>query len=189
MAEQLDLTEFAPFRKIARLNRDCIITEKIDGTNAQIAIDETGGFHIGSRTRWLDPEKGIDNFGFGMWALAHKDELMGLGVGRHYGEWWGSGIQRRYGLPAGEKRFSLFNTSRWGVDTPPPACCGIVPILYEGPFNTPAIEFALHELRDKGSQVVPFMNPEGLIIYHVHAGQYFKVTLECDQEPQGRLQA
>ena len=29
------LPEFKPFEKIARLNRECVITEKIDGTNAQ----------------------------------------------------------------------------------------------------------------------------------------------------------
>jgi hypothetical protein len=29
--------EFAGFPKIARLSRECVITEKIDGTNAQIA--------------------------------------------------------------------------------------------------------------------------------------------------------
>lgn len=30
--------EFKPFNKISRLKRDCVITEKIDGTNAQIFI-------------------------------------------------------------------------------------------------------------------------------------------------------
>ena len=31
---------FVEFRKIPRLNRDIIITEKIDGTNASIVIEE-----------------------------------------------------------------------------------------------------------------------------------------------------
>ncbi len=35
--------EFKEFPKIARLTRDCIITEKIDGTNASIYISENGG--------------------------------------------------------------------------------------------------------------------------------------------------
>jgi hypothetical protein len=34
--------EFQPFAKIARLSRECVITEKIDGTNAQVYIDESG---------------------------------------------------------------------------------------------------------------------------------------------------
>ena len=29
---------FQPFSKIARLNRDCVITEKLDGTNAQVHV-------------------------------------------------------------------------------------------------------------------------------------------------------
>ena len=33
-------TEFEPFPKIARMKREQIITEKIDGTNAQVYIRE-----------------------------------------------------------------------------------------------------------------------------------------------------
>ena len=106
----MTMTEFQEFQKIARLSRNCSITEKIDGTNACIYIGEDGEFLTGSRTRWITPED--DNYGFAKWALAHKDELMALGPGRHFGEWWGSGCQRGYGLTNGEKRFSLFNTSR-----------------------------------------------------------------------------
>ena len=32
--------EFIEFPKMARLSRECVITEKIDGTNAQIFIEE-----------------------------------------------------------------------------------------------------------------------------------------------------
>jgi hypothetical protein len=148
--------EFLEFQKIARLSRNCAITEKIDGTNACVAIDEDGSFHVGSRTRWITPED--DNFGFARWAYDHKDELLTLGPGRHFGEWWGAGIQRRYGLA--EKRFSLFNTSRW-LETPPPACCSVVPVLYVGIFTSTAADDALELLRTKGSQAAPgFMKPE-----------------------------
>ena len=100
--------EFRKFDKIARLSREIVVTEKIDGTNGLIAIGEDGEFQVGSRNQWITPEK--DNAGFARWAYEHKDELMQLGKGFHYGEWWGQGIQRGYGLD--EKRFSLFNTSR-----------------------------------------------------------------------------
>lgn len=33
-----DLEAFAEFPKIARLSRECVITEKIDGTNAQVVV-------------------------------------------------------------------------------------------------------------------------------------------------------
>jgi hypothetical protein len=101
---------FESFPKIGRLSRNCTITEKIDGTNAQIYIGEDGEFLTGSRNRWVTPGK-QDNYGFSRWAHEHKDELMTLGPGRHFGEWWGLGIQRGYGLQ--EKRFSLFATHRW----------------------------------------------------------------------------
>ncbi len=62
---------------------------------------------IGSRTRWITAQD--DNHGFARWVEGNKQELLKLGAGRHFGEWWGSGIQRGYGLQKGEKRFSLFN--------------------------------------------------------------------------------
>lgn len=79
--------EFREFPKIARLNRECLITEKIDGTNASILITEDGQFLTGSRTRWITPQD--DNYGFSKWAHDHRDELMQLGPGHHFGEWWG----------------------------------------------------------------------------------------------------
>ena len=36
--------EYRPFTKIARLSREMVITEKIDGTNACVYIGEDGEF-------------------------------------------------------------------------------------------------------------------------------------------------
>jgi hypothetical protein len=175
------MIEFEGFGKIARLSRECVITEKIDGTNAQICITEDGQFLTGSRTRWITPED--DNFGFSKWAHEHKGELMGLGVGRHFGEWWGAGIQRGYGQK--EKRFSLFNTSRWKDDRP--ACCDVVPVLFTGVFDTAVVSHVIHDLRTLGSQAAQgFMKPEGIIVYHVAGNLYFKKTLEKDEEWKGK---
>lgn len=172
--------EFRKFDKIARLTREMIITEKIDGTNGLIAIGEDGEFQVGSRNQWITPEK--DNAGFARWAYEHKDELMGLGAGFHYGEWWGVGIQRGYGLK--EKRFSLFNTSRWSGDGVRPACCHVVPVLYTGIFDTHEVDYALYVLERKGSKAAPgFMCPEGVVIYHVAGNVYFKKTIVGDEQP------
>ena len=174
--------EFTAFPKIARLNRECVITEKIDGTNASIMIDEDGVMMAGSRTRWITPQE--DNFGFAKWVEANKPELIKLGVGHHFGEWWGSGIQRGYGLQKGEKRFSLFNVAKWSDDAIRPACCLVTPVLYRGLFSTDAVELSLEALRGNGSQAAPgFQKPEGIIIWHEAARQMFKVTLEKDSEP------
>lgn len=169
--------EFTEFPKIARLTRQCIVTEKIDGTNAQVYVTEDGRVLAGSRNRYVTPD--ADNYGFAAWVKAHEDELrQGLGVGRHYGEWWGSGIQRGYGLEKGEKRFSLFNTSRWNAETKP-ACCHVVPVLFEGEFSTEKIDEVLSDLRDLGSAAsLGFMRPEGVVIYHTAARLYFKKTLD-----------
>lgn len=179
------MTEFKEFQKISRLSRNCVITEKIDGTNACVYIGEDGEFLTGSRTRWITPED--DNYGFAKWALAHKDELMALGPGRHFGEWWGSGCQRGYGLTNGEKRFSLFNTSRWNELTSPPQCCHVVPVLYTGIFTSTAVDACLDILRTQGSRAAPgFMKPEGVVIYQTAGRCYFKKTLEKDDEPKSR---
>jgi hypothetical protein len=195
--------EFEGFGKIARLSRDMVITEKIDGTNAQIVIEPTENgkadnnatvlintddfglclVYVGSRKRWITPRD--DNYGFAKWVVDNVEELIQLGPGTHFGEWWGSGVNRGYGLTNGERRFSLFNTKRWNDDNVP-SCCSVVPLLYEGLFDTGTINLELRRLEAFGSVAAPgFMRPEGVIIYHVASGTYFKRTIEKDQLPKG----
>ena len=178
----METIEFTPFPSIARLSRQCIVTEKLDGTNAQVHVAEDGRVLAGSRTRWITP--GDDNYGFARWVKDHEEELrVGLGFGSHFGEWWGAGIQRRYGLA--EKRFSLFNVTRW-TDDVRPACCHVVPVLYEGIFDTVAIDARLDMLKKFGSYAAPgFMNPEGIVVFHVPSGNLYKKTLDKNDEHKG----
>lgn len=174
------MSEFIEFPKMPRLSREVIVTEKIDGTNGCIYIGEDGEFLVGSRTQWITPER--DNHGFAAWAYAHKDELLQLGPGRHFGEWWGQGIQRKYGLS--EKRFSLFNTFRWGETRP--ACCHVVPVLWRGVFTDLPVNDILKSLQVAGSVAAPgFMKPEGIVIFHVAGNLGFKKTIEKDEVPKG----
>lgn len=172
-----ELPPFESFASISRLNRACVITEKLDGTNAQIRILDDGLVIAGSRNRWITPAD--DNFGFAKWAKEHEEELRSLGAGSHYGEWWGSGIQRRYGLK--EKRFSLFNTGRWANNPDFPSCCSLVPVLYQGQFSTNAVDAAMQSLRETGSVAAPgFMDPEGIVVFLAASRSLFKVTLDGD---------
>ena len=180
---------FEPFPKLARLSRECTITEKIDGTNAQIvickcvdvipnedAVAVVGEFVLfaGSRTRLIRPGKTTDNFGFAGWVKDNASELAQLGAGRHFGEWHGKGIQRHYNLP--DKRFALFHLH--GI-AHKPDCVGVVPTLYQGEFSTDAVETVMRDLLAHGSHVSPgFMNPEGVVIYHEHARVAFKKTFD-----------
>jgi hypothetical protein len=175
--------EFKGFPKLHRLSRPCIVTEKIDGTNAQVYITEDGRVLAGCRTRWLTLE--ADNYGFARWVEDHKEELLLLGPGRHFGEWWGQGVQRNYGLT--EKRFSLFNVQRW-TETPPPECCHVVPIVRAGDFSQPLVWLdAMGFLQEKGSLAAPgFMHPEGIVVYHIQGNVAFKKTFEKDQEGKGQ---
>jgi hypothetical protein len=174
---------FEPMQKIGRLSRDCTVTEKLDGTNASIYISETGLFLTGSRTRWITPED--DNYRFSRWANEHRAELMQLGPGHHFGEWWGLGIQRGYGLA--EKRFSLFNTNRWSDPASRPECVGVVPVLYEGEFDMLEIYKCLVGLKIHGSKAAPgFAKPEGVVVYHHATKTLFKKTIEKDDQPKGK---
>jgi RNA ligase len=189
------MSEFEKFPKIARLNREIVITEKIDGTNAQIhialasedseyalAYHNDFAIYAGSRSRWITVKD--DNFGFARWVTENAQELIEkLGHGAHYGEWWGAGIQRRYDMNT--KAFSLFNTFRWNLDTKP-SCCSVVPVLYQGPFDQDAINDCLAELADVGSYASPrYKDPEGIVIFHTAANTMFKVTLKDDESPKG----
>lgn len=172
------MVEFKEFPKIARFNREVIVTEKIDGTNAQVHVTDGGEVLAGSRNRWITPE--ADNYGFAAWVRDHAEELRALGPGQHFGEWWGAGIQRRYGLS--EKRFSLFNVSRWSEERP--ACCGVVPVLWRGPLAEMDSDAILADLAHGGSRASPgFMKPEGIVIFHVASGALFKRTIEKDEQP------
>lgn len=192
--------EFVEFPKIARLSREVIVTEKIDGTNGCIYIrgeSDEDKFLVGSRTRWITPEN--DNHGFAKWAYEHRDELSMLGTGLHFGEWWGAGIQRGYGLPKGEKRWSIFNVTRWCLhgEEPKqiptgdprqvkmqdvlPVCVGLVPVLDRFIFDTEKINITMAGLIQTGSHAAPgFMNPEGVVVYHVAGNVMFKKTFGND---------
>jgi hypothetical protein len=196
--------EFIAYPKTPRLKREIVITEKIDGTNAQVVITH-GSFEddlddttiiaasgdevdllimrVGSRTRWITPGKTTDNYGFAQWAQDNADELFKLGVGQHFGEWYGQGIQRNYGLD--HRRFALFNTARWGAHNPnTPACCEVVPLLGVVPLDQ--VQEVLTNLAFDGSKAVPgFDRPEGIIAYHSASKQNFKVLLENDDQPKG----
>lgn len=193
--------QFTEFPKMARLSREVIITEKIDGTNASIFIQSKtleqdehpasviatiGNYTIraGSRTRWINTSD--DNYGFAAWVKRHAEELVALGEGHHFGEWWGQGIQRGYGLK--EKRFSLFNVARWDSEDRP-ACCHVVPTLYKFNFDTfHHIDVALNNLKQYGSSAAPgFMNPEGIVVYHVAGNVGFKKTIEKDELPKSQI--
>lgn len=176
--------EFRPFPKIPRLYRECIVTEKIDGTNGQIFIsDDMKTIKVGSRNRWLDYDN--DNYGFWKWVNERQDQILQLGPGRHFGEFFGLGIQRNYGLK--EKRFALFNTSRWNADNLP-SCLDVVPVLYMGNFDTEQIKLVLQELKENGSRIAPgFRDPEGIMVFHVASGHYYKVTAINDQFHKGEI--
>lgn len=196
--------EFQAWPKTPRLFRDIIVTEKIDGTNGAVIIQEVdsetgvdGGFWdiesggknyiVGaqSRNRLIYPGKQSDNYGFAAWVQENAWQLFVLlGPGRHFGEWWGKGIARGYNM--GRRAFSLFNTERYKNDDGDPfqelvgdAWLESVPVLYEGPFDQEEIELCLEGLRKYGSYASPdFMNPEGICIYHTQSKQVYKITLD-----------
>ncbi|MGK3957870.1 RNA ligase family protein [Arthrobacter sp. R4] len=191
--------EFKEWPKTPRLLRNITITEKIDGTNAAIGVvpvdtgevdsldpniiayvttgDVRYGVYAQSRSRLITPGKSTDNYGFAGWVQSNAGELVELlGEGLHYGEWWGNGIQRKYGMA--EKWFSLFNTARYAaLETD--LNLSVVPVLYEGPNDTEAVTAALESLRINGSVAAPgFMNPEGICVYQAASRQISKVTLD-----------
>lgn len=199
---------FKRFESLTRFSHDWVITEKIDGTNACIVVDydermawgdqefdyaiiaKVGSYFVYAQSRnyLITPEK--DNAGFANWVKNNATTLVGmLGEGRHYGEWCGAGIQRRYGLAT--KKFALFNTHRWrdlsnhpdgGLLDGQLTC---VPVLAEGYMDNPG-QVALQcmdTLRAEGSQFAPgFMDPEGVVMRHNPSGTVFKKTFDYDEQ-------
>lgn len=185
--EPAPLFEFSAWPKTARLLRDVVITEKLDGTNAAIHIKEnpelpgTYAVQAQSRNRLIYPGKSTDNYGFAAWVSENAAELVNLlGEGLHFGEWWGRGIGRGYDQDG--RTFSLFNVDRHaGVSaTVGDATVNTVPVLYRGPFDTSAVADSLNYLAVVGSEASPgFMRPEGVCIYHTASRTVTKATLDA----------
>ena len=166
--------EFQAWPKTPRLNKPVVFTEKIDGTNGAIHVTEDLEVGAQSRNKLITPQE--DNYGFAGWVQEHAEDLASmLGPGIHYGEWWGHGIQRGYGLPKGDRRFSLFNINRYGGISRGDFGLGVVPFLGHSEGGFGRADRVLRNLLATGSEAAPgYMNPEGIIAYHTASGQVYK---------------
>jgi hypothetical protein len=208
MVSESDFSEFVPFQKISRLNRDIVITEKIDGTNGSVIIDAFKGLILAAVSddyavvyddsvpgdevtyivRAASRNKVIglhsDNFGFAKWVFENASALaLTLGTGQFSGEWYGNGIQRGYGLD--ERRFAFFNPT-----LQIPSCATAVPVLYTGPRimrdGQDAVAFYIKQLKYGGSHTVRgWRTPEGVVVFHTASHKLYKVTCENDDSPKG----
>jgi hypothetical protein len=154
------MSEVKEFGKIGRLNRDITITEKIDGTCHAVIIEPimvslagpgggsedfpTGEFHITAQSKTKLLTDANDPYQFRAWVEEHAKVLINtLGVGIHFGEWWGKKIQRAYDMKS--RVFSLFNIERWEDNNEGRAALACargvgvdirtVPVLYRGPWT------------------------------------------------------
>lgn len=168
--------EFKAWPKIPRGSGESIvISEKLDGTNACIIIEE--GYVVGcqSRRRLITPED--DNYGFAKWVQKNACDLAKLGDGYHYGEWVGLGIQGNpHCLP--EKQFHLFNSGRWSNPENRPNCCHCVPVLFSGLNTIENIDLTLEDLWDNAEGKY---KPEGVVVWFTRTRRFEKYTFENQQ--------
>lgn len=159
-----------------------IVTEKIDGTNACLVFDDNGEMFAQSRNRIITP--GTDNQGFARWAYHNQEELFHiLGPGRHFGEWWGRSIGRKYNME--HNVFSVFNVGRFYKAEPGDPLNSMstraatssifdqvsaVPHIYTGEYNSAEMQAAINDLRLTGSKAsavygIDYKDPEGVCFY------------------------
>ena len=185
------MMEFQKWPKMPRLNKvGVFVTEKIDGTNAQIAINNEFddivpcSVRAASRNRWITRDS--DNYGFAQAVYERSASLrILLPPGRHYGEWAGLGIQKN---PLGlkERRFFAFNR---GLFTPEFVAeiqkqvpwFDVVPLWLQTTLDDPTLGAQLAGFteavalgrRPEGARELGGV-PEGFIVYM--ANQYIKWT-------------
>lgn len=188
------MVEFKEWPKIPRgLGEQMTITEKIDGTNACVIVEESVDFDGTSLVRVVGAQSRTqllahtnkdnvlrlynDNFGFADWVIKNQVELATkLGPGYHYGEWAGPGIQKNpHNLE--RKTFFLFNSDRWRDGRQQrPEGVECVPVLFEGPASRENIEATMAGLwanaKEKG------YHPKGVVIWYHKTRRYEKVTFE-----------
>lgn len=191
------MEKFVPWPKIWRDPLTMIITEKMDGTNGQIIIqrveepnnmpvtytNDEYRILVGSRRRYIQPEsvsgqKASDNYGFAAWVLENAEVLIEtLGIGQHFGEWCGPGIQGNP-LKLEKKIFYLFNVNRWLpsliIDPNWPSHIGlsVVPVLHEGPADEENIEKIMLYLKENSPE------SEGIVVYYPQANYMRKLTFK-----------
>jgi hypothetical protein len=139
-----DVNNFRPWPKIPRFNREFVITEKLNGTNSQVAIkrmaedeDPAGylnshGFNVvakddglyvlraGSRKRWIAPNgQKLDGTvpldNFGFAAWVAENANALANLGE--GTHFGEWYGRgiQHGYGMTGRKWALFNTTRWGT--------------------------------------------------------------------------
>jgi hypothetical protein len=166
------MSDYPSFPKIPRSSNSVVwATEKLDGTNGlvYVPLNPAEPVRAGSRNRWLkgNGSKSDDNFGFAAWVEENAEALRRLGPGHHYGEWWGKGIGRAYGLE--ERRWWLFDALRWTPERLPeglPAALGVVPLLCVRSLDKSAEVVAAGEwvLKTHSVAVPSWLKPEGYVL-------------------------
>lgn len=180
------MSEFKSWREIEKFQGVHVqITEKLNGTNGVILIEEENGVlkaTPGSRTRFLDPVHGSDNYGFGAFVKANEQEICEkLGQGYHYGEWIGPGINGG-GYDLKEKHFVLFDRRRNPPEKPLPPRFGVVPLLYDGVFTDAIVETVLEDLKKSGSKYSPgYMAVEGIVLFFPQFGVMKKKVFTAEE--------
>lgn len=194
---------FQSWPKTTRLFRDITVTEKLDGSNHCITFElpddpmpndgkDYYKFAVQSRNRLITPEN--DNYFFASWVYTNHEELFGLlGYGRHYGEWWGHKIARRYDMD--HRVFSIFNTDLWSANVGDKFSHMVggselthTPVLYRGEMSTLEIMDAAGKLVRYGSVASPgFMKPEGVCVYHSQSEIVQKFTF--DNQDKGKWES
>lgn len=156
--------ELKPYGKTERLTSFGItITEKLDGTNACIVIQNNKLVGCQSRKNKITPEK--DNMGFANWVYSNEELVTQLGDGYHYGECCGPGIQKNP-MRLEEKQLFLFNVMH------PQTVIQKVPVLYTGEWlGLTHVNDILAELKDSREY-----DPEGVIVYFHNFKTPTKVT-------------
>ena len=204
---ELVMSNYASFPSIERLeNIYCVISEKVDGTNGLIEINEVFPvgepkeiqIRFGSRNRYItfnNDNADFANF-FRHYEARFKDvaadiilkelEVSGETLTecqeqyplRIYGEWFGSGIQRGYGLK--DKFFMPFSTfyAEKLIEYQVPNI--VKPnIMYTGKFNKLTADMCMNTLAIHGSGIIKdYKRPEGIVIHFPKYNFRLKQTFE-----------
>lgn len=192
----LDPEVFRSWGSTERFHKGLFITEKIDGTNGCIAI---GYGKVVAQSRKRSISVGNDNYGFAAWVAENAGVLEDtLGIGYHYGEWYGEGIQKN---PLGIKgrHFGLFNAWHWGRTENRHALemvpgLTVVPTLFDGTQNDaniwtiPDVVTSLVHYGSKVEGANPAGKAEGVIVWHRGTNTRYKILIENDSLHKWQIQ-
>ena len=98
MPDYYDIEGFRKYASVFDPGEEVVVTEKIHGQNARFVVTEDGELHVGSRSRWLNPDPKSNSWAHVAEKYGLKEKLTNYPGFVLFGETYGNNADMTYGV-------------------------------------------------------------------------------------------